>query len=42
MNDSTVESNEYFVLVITPGSLPSKVSIANLNRANITIVDDDG
>ena len=42
VDDNIVEGNEYFILVITPGSLPNKVNPVNPDRTNITIVDNDG
>ena len=42
MDDNTVESDEYFLLVITSGSLPNKFSPGDPNITNVTIVENDG
>ena len=41
-NDAIIESNEYFILAIIPGSLSDKVMLINPDETNIIIVDDDG
>ena len=42
MDDNIAESNENFALIINSISLSRKITAINLQRANITIVDDDG
>ena len=42
MDDNTVESNEYFLLVIISELLPNKFSPGDPNITNITIVENDG
>ena len=41
-DDMILEGNEYFDLIIVPGSLPNDVTRGNPNRASVTIVDNDG
>ena len=40
-NDTTIESNETFYLDIYAASLPEYVHIGSVNRATVTIVDND-
>ena len=42
IEDTILESNEYFILAITSTSLPNKISPGGFDRTNITIVEDDG
>ena len=42
MDDSTVESNEYFFLVINSKILPNKFSPGDPDRTNVTIKENDG
>lgn len=40
-NDARIESNEVFYLDIYAASLPTYVHIGSVNRATVTIVDND-
>lgn len=42
IDDNTLESNETFVLIINPDSLPNKISATDPKRTNIIILDNDG
>ena len=42
MDDNIAESNKIFILMIRSDSLSSKITAINPNRANVTIVDNDG
>ena len=42
VDDSILEGNEKFNLIVNVSSLPSKVSIGDHGRATVTIVDNDG
>ena len=41
-DDNILESNEHFILTISPSSLPSNVTVSDPGQATVTIVDDDG
>ena len=41
INDSVLEENESFTLIINAGSLPNDVGLGNPNITTIKIVDDD-
>ena len=41
-NDNTVEVNEKFDLVIDQSSLPTNVDAGGIDKATVSIVDDDG
>ena len=41
-NDSILEKNEIFILIIINSSLPSNVLIGDHGNTTVTIVDDDG
>ena len=41
-NDSILEKNETFILIINSSSLPSNVLIGDPGNTTVTIVDDDG
>ena len=40
-NDNILETNEMFNLFIIPTSLPERVTIGNIGRSLLTIVDND-
>ena len=42
VDDSTLEGNEEFYIVIVPGSLPGGVARGNPRVATVNIIDDDG
>ena len=42
IDDSTLEKNENFRLIINPILLPDNVTVGVPNRAKVRIVDDDG
>ena len=41
-DDNIAESNENFTLILSFISLSNKISVKNPQRANVTIVDNDG
>ena len=41
-DDDIAEGNRNFILIISSVSLSSKISVANPERANVIIVDNDG
>ena len=41
-DDNIAENNETFILIITYISLSNKIIATNPQRANVTIVDNDG
>ena len=41
INDSVLEENESFTLIINARSLPNGFGLGNLNMTTVTIVDDD-
>lgn len=40
-NDILLEDNETFYLVISPSSLPSGVTVGDINQATVIIINDD-
>ena len=42
VDDSTLEGNEDFNIIIVPGSLPDDVTRGNPGTATVNIIDDDG
>lgn len=42
LDDTTIEGDEDFNLKITPRSLPHRVTLINLTRTTVTIMNDDG
>ena len=40
-DDHLLEGNEYFILVIDSSSLISGITVGNLDKATVTIVDED-
>ena len=42
VDDSILEGNEIFNLIVNVSSLPSKVIVGDHGRATVTIVDNDG
>lgn len=42
INDSILEKNESFLIIIVSGSLPNRIHRGNIGSTNVTIVDNDG
>ena len=42
INDNTLEEDENFGLSIIKSSLPSRVTVDDLDKATVNILDDDG
>ena len=41
-DDNIFESNEKFMIIIDPSSLPSNVTVDDPDQVTVTIVDNDG
>ena len=42
INDSILEKNESFHIIIVSGSLPNRIHRGNIGSTRVTIVDNDG